>query len=267
MFTALDITERKNAENELRAAYEQLTQTGEELRGKYDELARAEETLREANRKLHLLSNITRHDILNKVSVLLGTLAHAKLKSQDPTMAGYIVKLESAAMAIKEQIEFTRVYQDLGSHEPQWHNLHQVISRLQVPPTLSMHADLPHVEIFADPILKKVFYNLLDNVVRHGQKARSITVSAREVPEGLVIFWEDDGIGIPANEKEKIFSQEYGKHTGLGLFLAAEICSVTGILLKETGEPGTGARFEMLVPPGSYRFTSGRKKNPQHKAG
>jgi PAS domain S-box-containing protein len=267
MFTALDITERKNAENELRAAYEQLTQTGEELRGKYDELARAEETLREANRKLHLLSNITRHDILNKVSVLLGTLAHAKSKSQDPTMAGYIVKLESAAMAIKEQIEFTRVYQDLGSHEPQWHNLHQVISRLQVPPTLSMHADLPHVEIFADPILNKVFYNLLDNVVRHGQKARSITVSAREVPEGLVIFWEDDGIGIPANEKEKIFSQEYGKHTGLGLFLAAEICSVTGILLKETGEPGTGARFEMLVPPGSYRFTSGRKKNLQHKAG
>ena len=29
-------------------------------------------------------------------------------------MAGYIAKLESAAMAIKEQIEFTRVYQDLG---------------------------------------------------------------------------------------------------------------------------------------------------------
>ena len=74
-----------------------------------------------------------------------------------------------------------------------------------------MHADLPHVEIFADPILNKVFYNLLDNVVRHGQKARSITVSAREVPEGLIIFWEDDGIGIPANEKEKIFSQEIRK--------------------------------------------------------
>ena len=46
MFTSLDITERKNAENELCAAYEQLTQTGEELRGKYDELARAEETLK-----------------------------------------------------------------------------------------------------------------------------------------------------------------------------------------------------------------------------
>jgi signal transduction histidine kinase len=226
-----------------------------------------EEALKEANRKLHLLSSITRHDILNKVSVLLLNLAHAKTKSQDPTMAVYIAKLESAAMAIKEQIEFTRVYQDLGSHEPHWHNLDHVISRLQIPLSLSVHADLPHVEIFADPILKKVFYNLLDNAVRHGQKVSTITVSAREGPHGLVISWQDDGVGIPAQEKEKIFSQDYGKHTGLGLFLAAEICSVTGITLKETGEPGTGARFEMLVPPGSYRFTGRRKKNLQKKAG
>jgi signal transduction histidine kinase len=130
-----------------------------------------------------------------------------------------------------------------------------------------VHADLSHVEIFADPILNKVFYNLLENAVMHGQKVRTITVSTHEVPEGLVIFWEDDGVGIPANEKEKIFYKDYGKHTGLGLFLAREICSVTGITLQETGEPGTGARFEMLVPTGSYRFKEGRKKNPLHKAG
>ena len=265
MFTALDITDRKNAETRLRAAYQQLTDTEEELRGKYDELSRAEETLKEANRKLHLLSSITRHDILNKVSVLLGNLEHAKTLSQDPTMAVYIAKLESAAMAIKEQIEFTRVYQDLGSHEPQWHNLHQVISRLQVPPLLSMHADLHPVEIFADPIFNKIFYNFLDNAVRHGQKVSSITVETREGPQGLVISWEDDGVGIPVHEKEKIFSKDYGKHTGLGLFLAAEICSVTGIILQETGEPGKGARFEMLVPPGVYRFTGRRKKPCSHK--
>jgi signal transduction histidine kinase len=260
MFTALDITDRKTAETRLRSAYQQLTDTEEELRGKYDELSRAEETLKEANRKLHLLSSITRHDILNKVSALLGNLEHARTLSQDPTIAGYLAKMESAAMAIKEQIEFTRVYQDLGSHEPQWHKLDQVISRLQVPPVLSVQRDLPHVEIFADPIFNKIFYNFLDNALRHGQKVSTISVSAHESPHGLVISWEDNGVGIPAHEKEKIFSKEYGKHTGLGLFLAAEICSVTGITLRETGEPGKGARFEMLVPAGAYRFTDGRKK-------
>jgi PAS domain S-box-containing protein len=260
MFTALDITDRKNSETQLRAACDQLTRTEEELRGKYNELALAKETLKEANRKLHLLSSITRHDILNKVYVLLGNLEKIKITSSDPSLAGYIAKLDSAAMAIRDQIEFTRVYQDLGSHEPRWHPLDQLISRLQIPPHLSFRADLPHVEIFADPILNKVFYNLLDNAVRHGQKVSTITVSALEFPEGLVIFWEDDGVGIPVDEKEKIFSKEYGNHTGLGLFLAREICSVTGITLKESGEPGKGARFELLVPAGSYRFSEGRKK-------
>jgi PAS domain S-box-containing protein len=259
MFTALDITDRKNNETRLRAAWEQLAKTEEELRGKYNELACVKETLKEANRKLHLLSSITRHDILNKVSALLGNLEHAKTESDDPTMAASIGKLESLAMAIKEQIEFTRVYQDLGSQEPKWHALDKVISGLKVPATLSLSADVPHVEIFADPILNKVFYNLLDNAARHGQKVSTITVLAQEVPEGLLILWEDNGVGIPADEKVKIFSKNYGKHTGLGLFLAHEILSITGITIKETGEPGRGARFEILVPTGSYRFTGGRK--------
>jgi len=266
MFTALDITDRKTAETELHAAYEQLTKAEEDLRIQYSELAHAKETLKEANRKLHLLSSITRHDILNKVSVLLGNLELAKTKSHDPNMASYIGKLESATMAIREQIEFTRVYQDLGSHEPHWHKLDKVISRLQIPLLLSIQADLPHVEIFADPILEKVFYNLLDNAVRHGQKVSNIRVSAREVPGGLVIVWEDDGIGIAATEKEKIFLREYGKHTGLGLFLASEICSVTGITISETGIPGAGARFEMLVPKRAYRFM-GTRKPLQDKTG
>jgi PAS domain S-box-containing protein len=264
MFTALDITDRKVSETRLRAACEQLGRTEEELREKFNELAHAKEALKEANRKLHLLSSITRHDILNKVSVLLANLEHVKLASPDPSTAAHIAKLESAAMAIREQIEFTRVYQDLGSHEPRWQRLDEVIAGLEFPPAVSLHAHLPHVEIFADPILNKVFYNLLDNAARHGHKVSTITVSVHDSPSGLTIVWEDDGIGIPADEKEKIFSKDYGKHTGLGLFLAREICSVTGITLKERGEPGRGARFELLVPAGSYRYT-GSGKSRSHK--
>lgn len=130
-----------------------------------------------------------------------------------------------------------------------------------MPLSIGLSADLPSVEVFADPILEKVFYNLLENAVRHGQKVTAITVSAREIPEGLVICWEDNGVGIPAHEKERIFQRDYGKHTGLGLFLAREICSVTGITLTETGDPGKGARFELLVPAGSYRSTGSGKKN------
>ena len=40
----------------------------------------------------------------------------------------------------------------------------------------------------------------------------------------------------------------------MGLFLTREILGITGITIEETGEPGKGARFEMLIPKGMYRF-------------
>jgi signal transduction histidine kinase len=80
-----------------------------------------------------------------------------------------------------------------------------------------------------------------------------VTVRCEREPDGLLILVEDDGNGIPIDEKEKIFGRGYGKNTGLGLFLAREILSITGITIRETGIPGKGARFEMLVPKGSFR--------------
>ncbi|MDD1681346.1 MAG: sensor histidine kinase, partial [Methanoregula sp.] len=45
-----------------------------------------------------------------------------------------------------------------------------------------------------------------------------------------------------------------GKGTGWGLFLAREILAVTGMTITETGEPGKGVRFEIILPPGSFRM-------------
>jgi len=69
-----------------------------------------------------------------------------------------------------------------------------------------------------------------------------------------VITYEDDGIGIPADDKEHIFRRGFGKHTGLGLFLSREILAITGITISENGEPGKGVRFEILVPRDMYRL-------------
>jgi len=102
-------------------------------------------------------------------------------------------------------------------------------------------------------MLPKVFFNLLDNSVKHGEHVTRIRVSQEQRQNGMVITWEDDGTGIPTGEKERIFERGIGKNTGLGLFVIREILVVTGITIRETGEPGKGARFEMLVPAGAYR--------------
>jgi signal transduction histidine kinase len=73
--------------------------------------------------------------------------------------------------------------------------------------------------------------------------------------EALRLIYEDDGEGVPEDQKRRIFEKGFGKGTGLGMFLSQEILAITDIGIKEDGVPGKGARFEMRVPEGRFRFT------------
>jgi K+-sensing histidine kinase KdpD len=117
-----------------------------------------------------------------------------------------------------------------------------------------VETDVGNLEIFADLLLEKVFFNIVDNVVRHGEKATLIRFSAQETEKGVTISCSDDGVGVPDNLKEGIFKREYYRNTGYGLYLAGEILGITGLSIIETGEPGSGARFEIRVPKDSYVF-------------
>ena len=116
--------------------------------------------------------------------------------------------------------------------------------------------DLPAgTEVFSDALIANVFYNLIDNAVTYGRKVTTIRFSVQESGDDHVILCEDDGEGVPAEKKERIFDFGFGKKAGLGLALSREILHITGIRIRETGEPGTGARFEIIVPKGAYRIT------------
>ncbi len=117
-----------------------------------------------------------------------------------------------------------------------------------------MKNDLPTgAEVFADPLITKVFYNLMDNAARHGGTITTIRFTLEECGPDTILICEDDGVGVPAEDKERIFERGFGKNTGLGLALSREILAITGITIRETGEPGAGVRFEIVVPKGAYR--------------
>jgi signal transduction histidine kinase len=218
----------------------------------------AEEVLRQANKKLNLLSGITRHDINNQLTVLRGHLALLEKKQPDPSSGEHLKKIHVSAQNILSMIQFTKEYESIGVNAPAWQDCRTLVETAvmhAMPGTVTVKNDIrAGVEVFADPLIVKVFYNLVDNAVRHGGMISMIRFSAGEHDGTLVIAGEDDGDGIPGELKEKIFGRGYGKNTGLGLFLSREILSITGIAIRETGEPGKGARFEIIVPAGTYRF-------------
>lgn len=218
------------------------------------ERKKSEEAIKKANNQLNLLSSITRHDILNKITGIRGYLAVMEMENSDHNLNEYLHRTRTATDVIQSHIEFTRVYQKIGSHEPQWIEIQSVLPYSHLPENFFMGVDTQNVLLYADPLLERVFFNLLDNSVRHGKHTTKIFVSGFENDSGFTVLWEDDGIGIEDTEKEKIFERGYGQNTGLGMFLVREILSLTDITIKETGVFQKGARFEIRFPKGSYKI-------------
>ncbi len=213
--------------------------------------------LEEANKKLGLLSSITRHDVLNQVHVILSYVELLKdvIPKSEPS-GTYLKGLEVAGRTIHNQINFTRDYHRMGVEAPVWQKVAEVFQENRYawgPDTLIVRTNVGDVEVYADPMLEKVFYNLLDNAVRHGGGVTTVTVTFREEDGAGIIVVEDDGSGVPEGEKERIFERGVGKNTGFGLFLTREVLGLTGITIHETGREGNGARFELMVPPGVWR--------------
>jgi len=207
------------------------------------------------------MSNITRHDILNQVNVLSG---YTELISEtlpedvknDPRIGKYLRNLNKGIETIHGQIVFTKDYQELGVVSPIWQSISDTAREAAFPfsgQSLKFSIEESGVEVYADPLLKKAFYNLFDNSRAHGEHVTEISVSFCRIADSLVIEVKDDGIGVSPVMKELIFEKSVGKNTGLGLFLVRGILSITGMEIKETGIEGTGATFKITVPPGNWR--------------
>jgi PAS domain S-box-containing protein len=217
----------------------------------------AEKALDEARKKLGLLNTVIFQDIQSTIFALSAYLQLAGSNHEEAKARAYAEKEAFLIHKIVSSLNFAKNYQDMGINPPRWQNVNQVflyaISHLDSLKVLR-NVQVDRLECYADPLLEKVFFNLVENIFLHGQRVTEISLDYQETEEGLLLVLQDNGVGILAEEKQKIFERGYGRNTGLGLFLVREILSITGITIRENGTEGEGARFEMLIPKGSYRF-------------
>lgn len=218
-----------------------------------------EGAIQEANIKLNLLSSITRHDLLNLMTSIIVYIHIISENPEDKDNPRYLDMMSSVLKKMRTQIEFTRDYQDVGVTKPDWHDVGALFRQVSChfkENAVQFSSEVFHIEVYADNMLEKVIFNLVENSLRHGMHVTQISFNIELEEKGIVLVYTDNGIGIADDDKELIFTRGFGKNTGFGMFLAREILQITCMSIAETGKEGCGVRFEIHVPNGVWRRSS-----------
>jgi PAS domain S-box-containing protein len=216
----------------------------------------AESRLAMMNEKLRVVGGLTRHDAKNKLSAIVGNayLAKKELSSNSKAL-NYLREMETAVRQIDRIFDFAKNYEMLGVEELVYTDVEKTVNE-----AISLFSDLGEIRVindchgltvFADSLLRQLFYNLIDNSLKYGRKISKIRLYCEKTGQNeLRLIYEDDGIGIPAAEKLKLFREGYstGGSTGYGSYLMRKIVEVYGWTIQETGEEGKGAQFTITIP-------------------
>lgn len=108
---------------------------------------------------------------------------------------------------------------------------------------------------------KEAIFNILDNAVKYTDENGQINISMEKLETYIKIDIEDNGIGIPSKNIEKIFDRFYrgdsekikkAEGSGIGLYLARNILEEQGGGLIVSSEEGQGSKFTILITLQNY---------------
>jgi len=209
-----------------------------------------------ARKNLNMFSSMTRHDILNQLMVVSGSLELASYGLQEPELLQHLTRAQTAAKNIQRQITFSREYDNLGATAPTWQRVSEVIHRafFEVQAD-AITLDMPQdpLEVLADPLFERVFFHLFSYAHKYGEKVSRIVISFQYTTAGLILTVADNGIGISPDDKTHLFTRSSGNEKAQGLFLAQKILEITGLTIRENGEYKKGTRFEIIIPTDGFR--------------
>jgi K+-sensing histidine kinase KdpD len=120
----------------------------------------------------------------------------------------------------------------------------------------SVSKNLPMVDADED-LMKEVFINLINNAAKYSEENTTITVTAEEGAVDVSVSIQDEGIGIPTTEINKIFdkyfrvrseSSKKNEGVGLGLAIVKNIIEKHGGAISVTSEENIGSKFTFTIP-------------------
>ncbi len=121
--------------------------------------------------KRDLIFSITRSDILDQLAIIMTHLERAQLKTTHEEMQMFFDKTIGSVESIKNQIAYERALQNPEVISPRWQSVNQAFAEaIQMLPenTVDISTSVGEIEIFADPLLPRIFFSLLSLSFRHG---------------------------------------------------------------------------------------------------
>jgi signal transduction histidine kinase len=159
------------------------------------------------------------------------------LKKKHKNQADIIYQVNKIEQVVADSVkifEFAKMYEQLGVEK---------LSNVDVGKTVDEAAalfsalnikvvnDCHGLRVLGDSFLRQLFYNFIDNTRKYGVKATTVKVYfEKENSAGLRLIYEDDGVGISAENKAKLFTEGFstGGSKDFGLFFIKKMMDVYG---------------------------------------
>jgi signal transduction histidine kinase len=239
------------------------------------ERKRAEESLKEAKQRAELYLDLMGHDISNMHQIMMMQLELAAdvLKMEGKLEGNDKELIDSSVRTLDKAARLINNVRKLQKHQSGEFSLEPVDLTETLKEVLKDYTDLPGKEIEvkfspdgrsivqANPLLKDVFSNIVDNAVKHSSGPLVLAVNVSKVSRNGSDFYrvaiEDNGNGIPDDKKDEVFhrfkrGQTKARGTGLGLYIVKTLVEGFGgyveIQNRVLDDYTKGIRFLVYLP-------------------
>ncbi|WP_181280618.1 PAS domain S-box protein [Aphanothece hegewaldii] len=256
---AIDITERKQTE-------ENLYQTTQELRELNTELSTATTILEERNQELDQFVYVVSHDLkapLRAISNLsqwiaddLGDQLPEENQQQMQLLQDRVSRMENLIDGLLNYSRINRIETAIETVNTQ-ELLEEIIDSLAPPESFSIlfKPELPIFKTARLP-LSQVFANLISNAIKHhGRTDGEVSIWANDLGHFYQFAVADNGQGISPENHEKVFaifqtlgSKESKNNTGIGLAIVKKLVEKNGGKITLESQLGQGTTFRFTWP-------------------
>lgn len=202
--------------------------------------------LKEREARLEEFAGIVSHDLRNPLSVATARLELAQEAHDSEHLAHAQQALDRMEQLIQNLLTLARTDGDPGNRTPvslpsvvhaAWESVDTAEASLVVDTDRTVEANRTR--------LQQLFENLVRNAVEHNPTAESDGLTVRVGPLDGGFFVEDNGVGIPPDRRENLFTGSRSEFTGLGLRIVQRVVEAHGWTIEAAESDDGGARFEI----------------------